>query len=36
LSRARCGARSGVGALKTMPAAWQELFFPEAHGLKGN
>ena len=25
-----------VGALKAMPAAWQELFFPEAHGLKGN
>ena len=25
-----------VGALKTMPAAWQDLFFPEAHGLKGN
>jgi NitT/TauT family transport system substrate-binding protein len=25
-----------VGALKTMPATWQDLFFPEAHGLKGN
>jgi NitT/TauT family transport system substrate-binding protein len=25
-----------VGALKTMPKAWQELFFPEAHGLKGD
>jgi NitT/TauT family transport system substrate-binding protein len=25
-----------VGALKTMPAGWQDLFFPEAHGLKGN
>jgi len=25
-----------VGALKNMPAAWQELFFPEAHGPKGN
>ena len=25
-----------VGALKNMPAAWQDLFFPEAHGLKGN
>ena len=25
-----------VGALKNMPATWQELFFPEAHGLKGN
>jgi NitT/TauT family transport system substrate-binding protein len=24
-----------VGALKKMPAAWQELFFPEAHGLDG-
>jgi NitT/TauT family transport system substrate-binding protein len=20
-----------VGALKTMPATWQDLFFPEAH-----
>jgi len=25
-----------VGALKTLPATWQELFFPEAHGLKGD
>jgi len=25
-----------VGALKTLPATWQELFFPEAHALKGN
>jgi NitT/TauT family transport system substrate-binding protein len=25
-----------VGALKAMPATWQELFFPEAHGLRGN
>lgn len=25
-----------VGALKNLPASWQELFFPEAHGLKGN
>ena len=25
-----------VGALKTMPATWQDLFFPEAHALKGN
>jgi NitT/TauT family transport system substrate-binding protein len=25
-----------VGALKTMPASWQDLFFPEAHGMKGN
>jgi NitT/TauT family transport system substrate-binding protein len=25
-----------VGALKNMPGTWQDLFFPEAHGLKGN
>ena len=25
-----------VGALKNMPATWRDLFFPEAHGLKGN
>jgi len=25
-----------VGALKNMPATWQDLFFPEAHALKGN
>jgi NitT/TauT family transport system substrate-binding protein len=25
-----------VGALKTMPSSWQELFFPEAHALNGN
>ena len=25
-----------VGALKNMPATWQDLFFPEAHGLRGN
>jgi sulfonate transport system substrate-binding protein len=25
-----------VGALKTMPGTWQDLFFPEAHGLAGN
>jgi NitT/TauT family transport system substrate-binding protein len=25
-----------VGALKVLPASWQELFFPEAHMLKGN
>ena len=25
-----------VGALKVMPAAWPDLFFPEAHGLKGD
>jgi len=25
-----------VGALKNLPATWQDLFFPEIHGLKGN
>ena len=25
-----------VGALKNMPANWEDLFFAEAHGLKGN
>src|ERR1051325_8901216 len=25
-----------VGALKNMPATWQDLFFAEAHALKGN
>ena len=25
-----------VGALKNMPANWQDLFFPEAHALNGN
>ncbi len=25
-----------VGALKNAPEGWQDLFFPEAHGLKGN
>jgi len=25
-----------VGALKTMPAKWQDLFFPEAHALQGD
>lgn len=25
-----------VGALKTMPATWQDLFFPEARSLQGN
>jgi NitT/TauT family transport system substrate-binding protein len=30
------GFMNKVGALKTMPASWQDLFFPEAHGLKGN
>jgi NitT/TauT family transport system substrate-binding protein len=25
-----------VGALKNMPAAWQDLFFAEAHALQGN
>ena len=30
------GFMNRVGALKNMPATWQDLFFPEAHGLKGN
>lgn len=30
------GFMNRVGALKTMPGTWQDLFFPEAHGLKGN
>ena len=25
-----------VSALKTMPATWQDPFFPEVHGLQGN
>jgi NitT/TauT family transport system substrate-binding protein len=25
-----------VGALKNMPAVWQDLFFPEVHALKGD
>jgi NitT/TauT family transport system substrate-binding protein len=25
-----------VGALKNMPSTWQDLFFPEVHGLNGN
>ena len=25
-----------VGTLKNMPATWQDLFFPEVHGLKGD
>jgi NitT/TauT family transport system substrate-binding protein len=25
-----------VGALKTMPATWQDLFFPEVHGVNGS
>ena len=25
-----------VGALKNLPSTWQDLFFPEAQGLKGN
>jgi len=25
-----------VGALKNMPATWQDLFFPEVHALHGN
>jgi NitT/TauT family transport system substrate-binding protein len=30
------GFMNKVGALKNMPATWQDLFFPEAHALKGN
>jgi|1186.fasta_scaffold106700_2 NitT/TauT family transport system substrate-binding protein len=30
------GFMNRVGALKNMPATWQDLFFPEAHGLRGN
>jgi NitT/TauT family transport system substrate-binding protein len=30
------GFMNRVGALKNMPANWQDLFFAEAHGLKGN
>jgi NitT/TauT family transport system substrate-binding protein len=30
------GFMNKVGALKNMPATWQELFFPEAEGLKGD
>jgi NitT/TauT family transport system substrate-binding protein len=25
-----------VGRLKRLPASWQDMFFPEAHGLKGS
>jgi NitT/TauT family transport system substrate-binding protein len=25
-----------VGTLRTMPGAWQDLFFPDVHGLQGN
>jgi hypothetical protein len=25
-----------VGSLKNMPATWQDMFFPEVHGLKGD
>jgi NitT/TauT family transport system substrate-binding protein len=25
-----------VGSIKTRPKAWQEMFFPEIHGVKGN
>jgi NitT/TauT family transport system substrate-binding protein len=25
-----------VGSIKQRPAKWQDMFFPEAHGLKGN
>ncbi len=30
------GFMKRVGMLKTMPAVWQDLFMPEAHGLQGN
>jgi NitT/TauT family transport system substrate-binding protein len=30
------GFMNRVGALKNIPASWQDLFFAEAHGLKGN
>jgi NitT/TauT family transport system substrate-binding protein len=30
------GFMNKVGALKNMPASWQDLFFPEAHALQGN
>jgi len=30
------GFMNKVGALKNMPAIWQDLFFPEAHALQGN
>jgi hypothetical protein len=30
------GFMNRVGALKNMPANWQDLFFAEAHGLRGN
>ena len=30
------GFMNKVGALKNMPATWQDLFFPEVHALKGN
>ena len=30
------GFMNRVGALKNMPATWQDLFFAEVHGLKGN
>ena len=29
-------ASAGVDLDAFAPASWQELFFPEAHGLKGN
>jgi NitT/TauT family transport system substrate-binding protein len=25
-----------VGTIKARPASWQEMFFPEIHGVKGN
>jgi len=30
------GFMKRIGALKNMPATWQELFFPEAHAREGN
>jgi NitT/TauT family transport system substrate-binding protein len=30
------GFMNKVGALKNMPGTWQDLFFPEVHGVNGN
>ena len=30
------GFMNRVGSLKNMPASWRDLFFPEAHELKGD
>jgi hypothetical protein len=30
------GFMQRVGTLRTMPGAWQDLFFPDVHGLQGN